>query len=105
MTIADLHIAPNTLAEFCRRWKIQRVELFGSAIRGELQPESDIDLMVTYTPDARWNLFDEGQMIEELEELFQRPVDLLSRPAVEASHNPIRREAILTTAIPIYDAP
>ncbi len=103
MTIA-LDIDKVKIADFCRRWHIQELDLFGSALRDDFSPDSDLDFLVVYAPDAKVSLFDEAQMEIELEELFGRPVDLISRQAVEASPNWIRRDAILGKVEPIYVA-
>jgi hypothetical protein len=92
------------LAELCDRWKIAEIALFGSALRDDFGPKSDIDLLVTYREDADWSLFDVVGLDEELAELFHRPVDVVSRRAVEASENWIRRKAILESAVRIYAA-
>ena len=92
------------IREFCHRWKIIELSLFGSALREDFRPDSDIDLLVRFAPGARWSLFDHARMERELEEIFGREVDLLSRTAVEGSANWIRREEILRTAQPIYAA-
>ncbi len=93
------------IASFCERWKIQELDLFGSALRDDFGPQSDLDFLVVYAPDARVTLFHEAQMQEELEQLLGRQVDLLSRRAVEESSNWIRRKAILESAKPFYVAP
>ncbi len=102
---ASLNIDRERLASFCARWRILELDLFGSALRDDFGPESDVDLLEVYAPDARITLFDEALMEEELAALFGRPVDLLSRRAVEESPNWIRRQAILESAEPLYVAP
>ena len=102
---ASLNIDRERLASFCARWRILELDLFGSATRDDFGPESDVDLLAVYAPDARITLFDEALMEEELEALFGRPVDLLGRRAVEESPNWIRRQAILESAEPLYVAP
>ncbi len=72
--------------------------MFGSALRDDFGPQSDIDLLVSFEPAASWSLLDHGRMQQELAELLGRPVDLVSRRAVAASANPVRRRAILETA-------
>ena len=79
----DLDIDKTKIASFCKRWHIQELDLFGSALRDDFGPQSDLDFLVVYAPDARITLFHEAQMQEELEELFGRQVDLVSRRAVE----------------------
>jgi uncharacterized protein len=92
------------IRELCRRWQIVELSLFGSALREDFRPDSDIDLLVRFAPGARWSLFDHARMERELEEVLGREVDLLSRAAVERSANWIRREEILRTAQPVYAA-
>ncbi len=86
------------IAQFCHRWKVRQLALFGSALRGDFRPDSDLDLMVTFAPDAHWSLFDHIQMQLELERLFNRKVDLISRRALESSPNWLLRDEILRTA-------
>jgi predicted nucleotidyltransferase len=87
------------LRDFCRRWKVTEFSLFGSVVRDDFGPESDVDVMVRFADDADWSLFDEVHMEDELVEIFGRDVDLLTRRAVERSRNPIRRQSILTNAV------
>ncbi len=86
------------LIDFCATWKIAEVAVFGSILRDDFGPESDIDLLITFAPAAEWSLFDHIQMQRELEALLGRGVDLLTRQAIERSQNWIRREQILNTA-------
>lgn len=92
------------IEEFCRRWKIVELSIFGSVLREDFHPGSDIDLLVRFAPDARWSLFDHARMERELGEILGREVDLISRSAVERSPNWIRREEILSTARTLYAA-
>ena len=78
--------------------------LFGSVLREDFRPESDIDILVTLPASARLSLLDEVRMEEQLSRIFGRRVDLVSRWAVEHSHNWIRREAILKSAEVFYAA-
>lgn len=94
----------EALADFCHRWKIQEVALFGSALRGDFRPESDLDLLVRFAPDATWSLFERGRMEQELSKLLGREVDLVSRASIEASPNWIRRREILDSARTLYAA-
>lgn len=101
---AMLDIDQAKLASFCARWHVQELDLFGSVLRDDFGPDSDVDILVVYVPGAKITLFDEAIMEEELQALFGRPVDLLSRRAVEESPNDIRRLAILKSAEPFYVA-
>lgn len=93
-----LAIDREQLSRFCARWGIAELSLFGSALRDDFNADSDIDLLVQFTPVARPTLFDLAAMKEELEGLFGRRVDLVTRQGIERSTNPLRRESILGTA-------
>ena len=104
MTPMDLEISPQIIEEFCRRWKISRLAVFGSAVRGKLRADSDIDLLVTFASDADWSMFDHYRMEDELVKLLGREVDLVSKKAIEENPNPIFRREILASAKEIYAA-
>ena len=89
------------VAEFCRRWKIVELALFGSVLREDFGPDSDVDILVTFTPDVPWSLYEWVDMIDELKEIFGRNVDLVSDRGLR---NPFRRHEILTTREVIYAA-
>lgn len=91
----------SRLAAWCRRWKVGELAVFGSSLRSDFGPSSDVDLLVTFDPDARWSLIDHERMREELTEIIGRDVDLVSRRGIERSANWIRRQAILATARPL----
>lgn len=90
------------IANFCRRWKIQEMAVFGSALRADFDSESDIDIIVTFSDDADWSLLDHIRMQQELQAILGRDVDLLTKRAVENSQNWIRRKEILSTASVIF---
>ena len=90
------------IADFCQRWQIEEFYLFGSVLREDFRPDSDIDVMVKFTSDARWGLLALVRMKREFEELFGRDVDLLTKKSIEQSENWIRRKEILGTARLIY---
>jgi predicted nucleotidyltransferase len=94
----------ETIREFCRRWKITRMSLFGSALREDFTDRSDVDLMVTFAPDAEWSLLDHVEMEEELGRLLGRRVDIITRDGLERSRNWLLRKEILDSARVIYEA-
>lgn len=98
----DRFINSNQIKLFCRRWKIQELALFGSALRDDFGSDSDIDLLVTFEGNADWSLLEHVQMQLELQELLGRNVDLVNKRALKRSQNWIRREEILKTAVPIF---
>ena len=108
MTIASkLHrhipISNEQLVDFCQRWGIIELALFGSVIRDDFRSDSDIDVLVKLTPNHSWGL-EFIQMREELSTLFQRPIDLLTLQSIMNSRNILRRQTILDTAEIIYVA-
>jgi type III restriction enzyme len=92
------------LAEFCRKWKIDRMWVFGSVLTEKFGPESDIDFLVRYEPNERWSLFELMDAEEELKGIVGRNVDLVDRRSVEQSKNWIRRRSILESAVPFHVA-
>ncbi len=101
---ARIPIDREKIAEFCRRWKITEFALFGSVLRDDFRPDSDVDVLVTFAPDTRYTLFDLVHMQDELKQVFGREVDLVERKAVERSENYIRRKHILRSVEPVYVA-
>lgn len=99
-----LAITPDQLEKFCQRWQVAELALFGSVLRDDFNADSDIDLLVSYQATAKRGIFEKIQMKEELELLLNRRVDLVSKKAIEQSHNWLRRKNILDSAEVIYVA-
>lgn len=102
--IPALPVPTERLDAFCRRWKIAELSLFGSVLRNDFSPSSDVDVLVTFVPGTEWRFYHLLQMKEDLEALFGRRVDLLQKPVLEQSRNTIRRRDILESARPLYVA-
>lgn len=94
-------VSPERLREFCERWKVAELALFGSAARGDMRPDSDVDVAVTFLPEAEWSLFDFASMQLELQDLIGRPVDLVEKASIR---NPFRRKTILRDLTVLYAA-
>jgi len=90
-----LPIPAAAIADFCRKWQVTEFALFGSVLRDDFGPDSDVDVLVSFAPDVRYSLFDLVHMEDELREMFGRDVDLVTRRAVERSMNTWRRQVIL----------
>src|SRR4051794_30277768 len=99
---ARIHIDLDAIAAFCERWHIVDFALFGSVLRDDFRPESDVDVLVVYAPGTQWYLQQMQQMQDDLKALFGRPVDLVEGRLVEESKNYIRRKHILRSAKTIY---
>jgi predicted nucleotidyltransferase len=100
----NIEIPQEEISDFCQRWKITELALFGSVLRGNFRPDSDIDVLVTFSPDATWTLLDRVDMQDQLRVIFGREVDLVNRRSIERSRNHIRRQAILDSNEVIYAA-
>ena len=101
---ARIAIPTEGLAAFCERWQVTEMALFGSVLRDDFGPDSDIDVLVAFKDGARHTLFNMVEMEEELKALFGRQVDLAERIGIERSRNHLRRKAVLETAETIYAA-
>lgn len=99
-----IHLPADKIAAFCKKWKITELPLFGSVLRQDFGPESDVDVLVTFAADAQWSLLDHVEMQDELAATLGRKVDLVSRRGIERSRNPFRRKAILESAEVVYAA-
>jgi predicted nucleotidyltransferase len=101
-TRTAIPIPTPEIEEFCRHFEVQELALFGSVLRDDFRPDSDVDVLVTFEPNARATLWTLGQMKLELEKIFQREVDVVERRGVEQSPNWIRRNSILGSLKVIY---
>ncbi len=101
---AHIEIPEEKIGEFCKKWKIREFALFGSVLRADFRPDSDIDVLVTFDENAHHSLFDLVEMQDELKEIFGREVDLVSKRGIESSRNYIRKNVILSSAEAIYAA-
>jgi len=101
MNKPKIPISQKKLYEFCHHWNIVEFAVFGSALREDFTPESDVDVLVTFAPGAQISLFDMAQMQIELERIYQRSVDLVEKASLR---NPYRRREILQTAQVLYAA-
>ena len=100
----QLSIPSKPIAQFCQRWQITELAVFGSAVRSDFRADSDLDIMVTFHPAVRHSLFDLVHMQEELKQIVGREVDLVSRRGIEASRNHFRKDDILSSALVVYAA-
>ena len=100
MTLSDVHVDRNRLVDICRRYGVARLEVMGSFARGDQTAESDLDLLVTFEPDAKVGLEFVALKLE-LEALIGKPVDLLTRASVERSPNKYFRRFALRSTEPL----
>jgi predicted nucleotidyltransferase len=97
----NIQIPLIKIEEFCRKWQIKEFSLFGSVLREDFGPQSDIDVMVSFDDRAGWDLLDLVEMIEELKVIFGRNIDLVEKGTIR---NPFRRYSIMTNNEVLYAA-
>ena len=100
LQIGDAHVDETTLAALCERYGVRELAYFGSAARGEMRPDSDIDVMVEFLPESQIDLVDYAGFMLDLSRLFGRRVDLVSRKGLK----PLIRAAVLKEARLLYAA-
>lgn len=101
MVSRNLDVPMEQIAEFCRKWKIRQFSLFGSVLREDFRPDSDVDVLVSFQPDSTWDLLNIVDMRNELMALFGREVDFVEEGGLR---NPFRRVGILFTRQVVYAA-
>ncbi len=87
-----IDVPMDKVRAFCQRWRITEFSLFGSVLRDDFRPDSDVDVMVSFEEGAGWSLYDIVDMKDELRSLFGRDVDLVEKGAIR---NPFRRHSIM----------
>ena len=90
-------VLKKALKELCSVWRIEKIALFGSALRDDFKPESDLDLLLEFKKGEEPGYFQWVQLHQELETLLQRKVDLVTRKGLLNSLNTQRAQAILNT--------
>jgi predicted nucleotidyltransferase len=100
LQLGNVGIGEAALGEICRRYRVRELSAFGSAARGEMRPESDVDLLVEFLPEAEADLFDHAGLMLELTGLFGRKVDLVSKNGLK----PLIRASVLGEARLLYAA-
>lgn len=101
MTFHGFEISEEKIADFCRDNKISEFAVFGSILTKNFRPSSDIDILVTFTPDCGYSLFELAVIQEKLQDIFGRKVDLVEKAALK---NPFRKKEILDHMEVIYAA-
>jgi hypothetical protein len=106
MLTTQIELPMDKIADFCRRWGVARLEIFGSALREDFHPESDVDFLFTPGPgfqrEKAYGPWGRDHMAEELAGLLGRKVDMIERSRIERMDNWIKRRHILQTAASVY---
>ncbi|MFG0312646.1 MAG: nucleotidyltransferase family protein [Phycisphaerales bacterium] len=98
---SSIDIPHDQLASFCRRWNIAELSLFGSVLRDDFGPDSDVDVLFEFLPGATYGIDEHMEMVAELREIFGRRVDLVRKGSLR---NPYTRHEILSTRRVIHAA-
>lgn len=93
---ARIPIDHERIAAFCRKWQITEFALFGSVLRDDFRPDSDVDVLVSFAPETHWSLMKIVEIEAELKTIFGREVDLVDRKWAEESESPSRKRHILS---------
>jgi predicted nucleotidyltransferase len=101
MKFHSIDLPQDKIAAFCQKWRVVELALFGSVLRDDFGPDSDIDVLISFQPDAPWSLWDLFDMRQELQDIFGREVDLVEK---EALRNPFRKHEILHNHEVVYAA-
>ncbi len=94
-------VDPERIAEFCRKWRVKELSIFGSTLREDFRPDSDVDVLAERQPKHGLVLYNWLRMIEELRGIFGRDIDLVAKGGLK---NPFRRVQVLRTAEVLYAA-
>ena len=104
--MASIHphvdVTLEQITAFCQKWHIVQFELFGSVLREDFRPDSDVDVLVTFAPGMGGTLYNLVDMEDELKTVFGREVDLIQRKTVEQNPNFITRNNILRSVERVY---
>jgi len=98
----NLSVNPQTLTSFSKKYHISAIWVFGSTLRDEVTNDSDIDLVVEFTFDAKPTLLTLASMEADLEKIYNRKVDLITRGAIDEFMNPILKQEVLSTMVQVY---
>ena len=99
--IQKIDVYRGEIIDFCRKWKVKEFSVFGSILSADFNKDSDVDILLTFSKEAAYSLFDLFEMQEELETIFGREVDIIEKDGLR---NPIRRKAILRSCEVVYAA-
>ena len=105
MQLKNINLPMAEIAQFCQKWNLTELSLFGSVLRDDFKPDSsDVDVMIQYRPESVPSFYDLDLMEEDLKAIFGRDVDVITRPSIENSANYLRRHEILSSAQVIYES-
>ena len=100
MARSKVEIPKDQIADFCRRYHVRRLALFGSVLRDDFRPSSDVDVLVDFEPEAQIGFLTLSRMQRELSEILRRPVDVVPQDGLK----PKIRQSVLSNAEVVYAA-
>ena len=92
MIYPQIEVPMDKIKDFCRKWKINEFSLFGSVLREDFRPDSDIDVLVSFEVTVRWSLYDVVEMKDELKAIFRRDVDIVERSCTQPFPPPFNHD-------------
>jgi predicted nucleotidyltransferase len=102
MEAHGIDLSSGAIRDFCKKWKVRQLSVFGSFLREDFKPDSDLDFLADFEEDADWDLSDVAEMREELGAIVGREVDLMSRFALNSSRNWLFRKIVLSSLETVY---
>lgn len=93
----------EVIKSFCKKWNIKELSFFGSVVTERFNDKSDLDILISFSDNSHYGLFELSEINIELEHIFRRSVDLVTRNSVERNSNPIRRRSILNNLRFVYE--
>ena len=102
--VGQISVDEEQIKAFCEKWQIAELALFGSVLRDDFRPDSDIDVLVTFKPAVRRRYEEIWDMKQELRAVFGRDIDLAQRQVIDGDANALRRRRILASARTVYAA-
>ena len=98
--MANIKFPKRSLQQFCERYQVRRLALFGSVLRNDFRPDSDVDVLVVFEPSAMVTFMTLGRMQRELSTIFQRPVDLVPQDGLKLAI----RSSVIADSEEVYAA-
>ncbi len=103
-TSARIALPYEAIVELSDRYGVEELAVFGSVLRPDFRPDSDVDFLVTFIDDDEGPWMSKLQALESaLADVLGREVDVVSRRGIEQSQNARRRRTILESAVTIYE--
>jgi predicted nucleotidyltransferase len=97
----QIRLPLKEIKEFCQKYGVEEFALFGSVLRDDFGPDSDIDVMLKFKPGHGFTFFNTPEIQDDLKRIFGRPVDVIEKGRIR---NPFRRQGIMSNYRVVYAA-